>query len=149
MAIVRWDPYREMATMQDRFNRLFGDLSGQRDESIMSRGAWLPAVDIYETDNHELVLEAELPDMKREDIKLTVENNTLTITGERKLQRKIKEEQFHRVERSYGTFSRAFALPPTVDATRVTAEYRDGVLTVTLPLREDAKPRHIPVNAVA
>ena len=149
MAMVRWDPFREFAQLQDRFNRLFNDWAGQRDEGFMSRGAWMPAVDIYENDHHELVLKAELPDMKREDIQLTVENNTLTLRGERKLEREVKEEQFHRIERNYGSFSRAFTLPPTVDTAKVKAEYRDGVLTITLPLREEAKPRHIPVNVAA
>jgi HSP20 family protein len=103
-------------------------------------------VDIYETGNHELVLKAELPDVPREDITLRVENNTLTISGERKMDGEIKEEQYHRVERTYGTFSRSFTLPPTVDTGAIGAEYKNGVLTVRLPLREEAKPKQIQVQ---
>src|SRR6185436_18325369 len=96
-------------------------------------GRWVPAVDIFENDKQELVLKAELPDMKREDIQVVFENSTLTLKGERKFESDIKEEKFHRVERAYGAFSRSFSLPPTVDATRIAAEYKNGVLTVTLP----------------
>lgn len=147
MAIVRWDPFRELQTMQDRMNRIFGDLYSRRlEDDVMSRGDWLPPVDIYETAAHEIVIKAEMPGMKREDIDVRVENNTLTIRGERKRETEVKEEQFHRVERSYGTFARSFSLPSTVDASNVGAEYKDGVLTVTLPTREEAKPRQIAVQ---
>ena len=109
----------------------------------------MPPVDIYQNGDHELVLKAELPDMSREDIDITVENFMLTIKGEKKLVDDVKEEQFHRVERRYGTFSRSFSLPQTVDADRVAAEYKNGVLTVRLPLREEAKPRQIKVDVAA
>jgi HSP20 family protein len=116
-----------------------------RPQEDLTRGAWVPAVDIYSNGQHELVLKAELPDMKEDQFELTVEDNTLTLRGEKKLNTEVAEEHFHRIERSYGAFARSFALPPTVDASKVNAEYRAGVLTVRLPLREEAKPRHIKV----
>ena len=146
MNIVRFDPIRDMATLQDRVNRIFADAYRRDNDDLMTRGAWVPPVDIYETGNHELVLRAELPDVPREDIALRVENNTLTISGERKMDSEIKEQQYHRIERSYGTFSRAFTLPPTVDTSAIAAEYKNGILTVRLPLREEAKPKQIQVQ---
>ena len=125
MAIVRWDPFRE-----------FG-------------GAWMPPVDIYSTGEHELVIKAEIPGMSKDDIDITVENFTLTIRGEKKTEQTVKDDQFHRVERSYGSFTRTFALPQTVDANRVEASYKDGVLTIKLPQREEAKPKQIKVNVAA
>jgi len=146
MNIVRFDPIRDMAALQDRVNRIFADAYRRDNDDLMTRGAWVPPVDIYETGNHELVLRAELPDVPREDIALRVENNTLTISGERKMDTEIKEQQYHRIERAYGTFSRAFTLPPTVDTSAIAAEYKNGVLTVRLPLREEAKPKQIQVQ---
>jgi HSP20 family protein len=116
-----------------------------RPQEDLNRGAWVPVVDIYSNGQHELVLKAELPDMKEEDIELTVENNTLTLRGEKKLDTEVTEEQFHRIERSYGAFARTFALPPTVNADKVSAQYKAGVLTVRLPMREEAKPNRIAV----
>src|SRR5215213_2289004 len=136
MAITRFDPFREFSTIQDRMNRLFGDVY-LRDEDVAPRGNWLPPVDIFETDAHDLVIKAELPDMTREDIEVTVENNTLTLRGTKKLPADVKEEQFRRVERNYGTFNRSFTLPKTVDSSKVSADYRHGVLTVKLPFREE------------
>ena len=104
-------------------------------------------MDIYQTSEHELVLKAELPDLSRDEIDITVENFVLTLKGEKKLAPEVKEEQFHHIERSYGSFSRSFSLPRTVDATKVAADYKNGVLTVRLPLREEAKPRQIKVRA--
>ena len=150
MAIVRWsDPFREFAQLQDRFNRVFNDTYGGADEGLMTSGTWVPPVDIYQNGEHEVVLKAELPDMTREAIDITVDNGTLTIKGEKKLSNEVKEEQFHRIERRYGTFSRSFSLPQTVDPNKVAAEYRNGVLTVRLPLREEAKPRQIKVDVAA
>jgi HSP20 family protein len=106
-------------------------------------------VDIYETDAHDVIIKAELPDMTREDIEVTVENDTLTLKGERKMPEGIKDEQFRRVERTYGAFTRSFTLPNTVDAAKVSAEYKHGVLTVKLPFREEAKPRTINVEVAA
>lgn len=151
MAIVRWDPFREFAQLQEQLNRTFSNAYGRgaSDEGLMSAGAWMPPVDIYQNGDQELVLKAELPDLQRDDIDITVDNGTLTIKGEKKFGGDVKEEQFHRIERRYGTFSRSFSLPPTVDATRVAAEYKNGVLTVKLPLREEAKPRQIKVDVAA
>ena len=130
MTIVRWDPFRD-----------FGFTSGSP--------TWVPPVDIFQTGDHELVLKAELPDMTREDIDITVENFVLTIKGEKRLSTEVKEEQFHHVERRYGAFSRSFSLPRTVDSSKVSAEYKNGVLTIKLPLREEAKPRQIKVDIAA
>ena len=142
MAVVRWEPARDLATMEvDRLQRMFDNLFGEN----VQRG-WMPAVDIYETDSHEFVLKAELPDVKREDINLTFENNVLTLRGERKFEHEAKRDNFHRVERSYGSFSRSFTLPNTVDPSRINAAYKDGILTIRLPQREDAKPKQISVN---
>jgi HSP20 family protein len=125
MAIIRFDPFREFAAL------------------------WVPPVDIYETDSHDVVIKAELPEMTREDIEVTVENNALTLRGTRTLPSDVKEEQFRRLERNYGTFSRSFTLPTTVDSSKVSAEYKNGVLTVKLPFREEAKPRTINVEVAA
>jgi HSP20 family protein len=146
MNIVRFDPFRDVAALQDRVNRLFADAYRRDNDDLMTRGAWVPPVDIYETGNHELVLKAELPEVPREDIALRVENSTLTISGQRKLDDEVKEEQYHRIERTYGSFSRSFTLPPTVDTGAIGAEYKNGVLTVRLPLREEAKPKQIEVQ---
>ena len=147
MAIVRWDPFREVSEMQDRMGRLLGDFYGRRGaDDVMRRGAWIPPVDIYDSGEHELVIKAELPDMKREDIQLTVDNNTLTISGEKKMDGELRDENCHRIERAYGTFTRSFSLPPTVDTGKVSADYKAGVLTIKLPLREEAKPKQIQVK---
>jgi HSP20 family protein len=144
MAIVKVDPFREIAAMQDRMNRLFGNVY-LRDEDTGFRGSWMPAVDIFETDTHDLVLKAEVPGMAREDIEVTVENSTLVLKGEKKFDQEVKDENYRRIERTYGTFHRSFTLPNTVDASNVTAEYKNGVLTVKLPFKEEAKPRTISV----
>jgi len=129
MTIVRWDPFRD-----------FGFTTGN---------SWVPPVDIYQTGDQELVLKAELPDLSREEIDITVENFVLTLKGEKKVAAEVKEEQFHHIERSYGSFSRSFSLPRTVDASKVSADYKNGVLTVRLPLREEARPRQIKVDVAA
>ena len=129
MTIVRWDPFRD-----------FG---------FTAPNTWMPAVDIFQTGDHELVLKAELPDMSRDDIQINIENFVLTIKGEKKVSTDVKEEQYHHIERRYGAFSRSFSLPQTVDSNRVSAEYKNGVLTVKLPLREEAKPRSIKVDVAA
>src|SRR5947207_14993936 len=148
MTIVRWDPICDVTAQQERMSRLL-EASYGRPQEDLTRGAWVPAVDIYSNGQHELVLKAELPDMKEDEIDLSVENNTLTLRGEKKLDAEVTEEQFHRIERSYGSFARTFALPPTVDAGKVSAEYKAGVLTVRLPLREEAKPKQIKVRVAA
>ena len=142
MALVRWNPIGSLAGMEvDRLNRMFSDF-----QTEAFTQAWVPAVDIYETENHEVVIKAELPDVKKEDIGVTVENNVLTLTGERKQEESVKREQFQRVERRFGSFSRSFSLPATVNASQIAASYKDGVLTVRLPRREEAKPKQITVN---
>ena len=146
MAIVRWDPFRDLDLIQDRMRRMFGEAYRQADDDVMRRGVWVPPVDIYDSGNHELVIKAELPDMTKDEIEITVENNTLTLHGEKKMDSSVKDELYHRVERTYGSFSRTFSLPPTVDASKVRADYRNGVLTITLPLREEAKPKQIQVH---
>jgi HSP20 family protein len=148
MTLVRLDSLRDVAALQDRMIRAFEGSYGRPQEDL-TRGAWVPVVDIYSNGQHELVLKAELPDMKEEEIEVAVEENTLTLRGEKKLDREVAEDQFHRIERSYGAFARTFALPPTVDADKVRAEYKAGVLTVRLPLREEAKPKQIKVAAAA
>ena len=130
MAIVRWDPFRD-----------FGFTAPST--------TWMPPVDIFQNGDQELVLKAELPDMAREEIEITVENFVLTIKGDKKFASDVKEEQYHHVERRYGTFSRSFSLPQTVDAGKVAAEYKNGVLTVTLPKREESKPRQVKVTVNA
>ena len=129
MTIVRWDPFRD-----------FG---------FTAPSTWMPPVDIFQTGDHELVLKAELPDMSRDDIDINSENFVLTIKGEKKASSEVKDEQVHHSERRYGSFSRSFSLPQTVDPNRVSAEYKDGVLTVRVPLREEAKPRTIKVDVAA
>jgi HSP20 family protein len=142
MALVRWDPVRELASMEiDRLHDMFTNFYGEG----LSR-SWVPPVDIYETEQHEVVIKAELPDMKREDISVTFENNVLTLKGERKIEREIARDRFQRMERFQGSFSRSFTLPATIDAANIGASYKDGVLTVRLPQREEAKPKQIPVG---
>jgi HSP20 family protein len=143
MALVRWDPARELASMEvDRLNRMFSELWGSED---LSRG-WMPAVDIYMTDAHDVVLKVDLPDMRREDISVTFENGVLSLRGERKFDAETRRENYQRIERFYGNFSRSFTLPATVDASRISAAYKDGVLTVRLPQREDARPKQITIG---
>jgi HSP20 family protein len=146
MANNPWDLMRELSTLQDRMNRIWGNVQERGHDDVTSRGSWMPPVDIYETEGKEIVLKVELPGIRREDIDLTVEQNTLTIKGQRRPDESIREQQYHRLERSYGAFSRSFTLPNTIDATGVRADYRDGVLTITLPTRADARPRQIQVE---
>ena len=145
MPIVKVDPIREFAAMQDRMNRLFGNVY-LRDEDTAFRGNWVPAVDIFETENHDLVVRAELPGMPLENIEVTVENGTLVLKGEKKFDAEVKDESYRRIERTYGTFHRSFTLPNTVNTSKVSADFKNGVLTVRLPFREEAKPRTISVD---
>jgi HSP20 family protein len=142
MALVRWDPVGELASTEvDRLHRMFSSFYSEG----LSR-SWVPPVDIYETEQHEIVLEAELPGMKREDIDITFDNNVLTLKGERKIEHEIARDRFQRMERFEGSFSRSFTLPPTIDAANISASYKDGVLTVRLPQREESKPKQIAVG---
>jgi HSP20 family protein len=148
MNLVRLDSLRDMAAHQEWMSRALEGFYGRSQEEL-APGSWVPAVDIYSTADRELVIKAELSSMTEADIELTVEGNTLTLRGERKLDTEVSKEQFHRIERSFGAFCRTFTLPPTVDASKVTAEYNAGILTVRLPLREEAKPTHIKVQIAA
>jgi len=139
MAIIRWDPFREMTQLQNRFDRLF-DAVGGRQES------WLPAVDVFDTQDA-VVLKAELAGMKPDDIQIEVEDNVLTIKGERKFEEKVDEERYYRVERRFGSFQRSLALPQGVKADQIEAAYDEGILTVTVPKAEQEKPKRIEVQA--
>lgn len=144
MAIVRWDPLRDLVSLQERMNRMFEDSyrgAGRSDDWALG-GAWAPAVDIYEQDGN-IVMKAELPGVDPKDVDVRLENNTLTLSGQRRLDSEVKQENYHRVERAYGTFTRSFTLPSVVDQGHIKAEYKDGVLKVTLPKREEAKPKQI------
>jgi HSP20 family protein len=150
MAIVRWEPFHDLMTVQDRMNRIFEQAfrgvprAGAEEEWALG-GTWAPAVDIYEHEGN-LVLKAELPGIDPKDVQMHVENNVLTLEGERKFDSEVKREQYHRVERAYGHFSRSFTLPNMVDAEKIKAEFsKDGVLRVTLPQREEAKPKQISI----
>src|SRR3982751_2780020 len=149
MSITRYDPFRDLTTLQDEVNRLFSTNfpRGFGDESF-ARGAWTPSVDIFENKD-EIVLEAELPGMNREDFELTIENNVLTLRGERRFEKKDEADNYHRVERAYGSFTRSFTLPQTVSGESATAEYKNGVLRVTLPKREETKARRIEISGEA
>ena len=145
MSITRYDPFHDLRALQDEVNRLFssGMTRGFGDEGI-ARGAWTPTVDIYENKDN-IVLEAELPGMNREDFELSVENNVLTLRGERRFEKRDEGDNYHRVERAYGQFSRSFTLPQTVSAENAAAEYKNGVLRVVLRKREEVKARRIEI----
>lgn len=149
MAIVRWEPFRELLTTQDRLNQLFNQTFGQalasEGQEDVSNRVWAPAVDIYETEQN-LVVKAELPGVDPKDVEVRIENQTLFIRGERKFEKDVKEQNYHRVERSYGAFARSFTLPNTVNAEDVKAEYKNGILTLTLAKREEAKPKTIKIQ---
>lgn len=150
MAVVRWiNPVRELSTMQDRMNRLFEDFFGRTggaQEVEFAAGAWAPIVDIYESDN-EIVVTAELPGLEKEQVGVEYKDGVLTLRGERKLEREVKEESYHRMERSYGSFHRSFTLPGSVDADKINARMKNGVLEIHLPKKEAAKPKQIKVAA--
>lgn len=137
---------RELATMQDRMNRIWSNFYERGQDEVMSRGSWLPPVDVFENESRELILRAELPGLRREDINITIENSTLTIKGERKPDEAVRKDRYHRLERPQGHFARSFTLPDTVDSGRVRADYRDGILTIVLPVREEMRPRQIQVE---
>ena len=142
--LSRWEPFRGAATLQNQVHRLFGTvLEGSGAESNLT--TWAPAVDIYETE-HELVVKADLPEVDPKDLDIRVENNILTIRGERKFEKKVNEDNYLRVERAYGSFSRSFSLANTVNSEAIKADYVNGVLTLTIPKREEAKPKQIKVN---
>lgn len=145
MNIVRYDPFGELRTLQNEMNRLFTGATQGREDII--NGEWLPKVDVFENKDN-LVLEAELPGMKRHDFELSFENNVLTLKGERKFEKKEEGDNYHRIERGYGAFARSFTLPQTVTAEGANAEFENGVLRVTLPKREETKARKIEVKGI-
>lgn len=146
MSITRYDPFRDLRALQDEMNRLFtSNLSRSFSDESIVRGAWAPNVDIYENKD-QIVIEAELPGMNREDFDLTVENNVLTLRGERRFEKKDEKDTYHRVERSYGSFTRSFTLPQSLSGEGATAEYKNGVLRVVLQKREEVKPRRIQIG---
>jgi HSP20 family protein len=149
MVITRWDPFRDVLTLQNRLNSLFQDYNrGQNESDAVSTAAFVPPVDIYE-DQHKIVLKLEVPGMKQEDLDIQVENNTLTVRGERKFEKEEKEENFHRIERRYGSFFRSFTIPTTVNPEAVKAGYDAGVLRIELEKRAEAKPKQIKVQVGA
>ena len=142
--VTRWDAHHGLSGLQEQVNRLFeSSFPGRSDNSALT--TWAPAVDIYETEN-ELVVKADLPDVSEKDLDVRIENNTLTIRAERKFEKKVEEENYLRVERTYGSFSRSFSLPNTVNSEAIKADYKNGVLTVELPKRAESKPKQIKVN---
>jgi len=143
----RWEqPFRGATTLQEQINRVFGDVVGRTGEES-NLTPWAPSVDIYETEN-ELVVKADLPDVNPQNLDIRVENNILTIRGERKFETKVNEENYLRIERAYGSFSRSFSLANSVKLEAIKADYHDGVLTLSLPKREEAKPKQIKVNVI-
>jgi HSP20 family protein len=146
MAISRWDPFREVVTMQNRLNSLFRDMNDA--DSQLTTAAFVPAVDIYE-DDKKVMLKLEVPGIEEKDLDVSVENNTLTVKGERKFESEEKEENFHRIERRYGSFYRAFTLPSTVDTEHVQAKYNAGVLKLELLKKPEAQPKQIKINVAA
>ena len=145
-SITRFEPFRGVSSLQDQINRLFTEAFDRSEGGSLT--PWAPAVDIYETE-HELVVKADLPDVKPEELDIRVEKNILTIRGERKFEKKVDENNYLRVERSYGSFSRSFSLANTVNTEAIKAEYKDGVLTLSIPKREEAKPKQIKVQVGA
>ena len=143
--LTRWDPFRELSTIQDRMNRLFQDAYAPTREEGLSTAAFAPLTDVYEDDNH-VTLKLEVPGIDEKDLDIRVENNNLIIKGERKFENEEKEENFRRVERQYGTFVRSFSLPSTVDTDNINANYDKGVLSITMPKRAEAKPTQIQVG---
>jgi len=143
MTITRWDPFREVVALQNRVNSLFREMN--ESDNPLTAASFVPAVDIYE-DNNKVVLKLEVPGIEEKDLDVRVENNTLTVKGERKFEKEEKEENFHRIERRYGSFYRAFTLPSTVDTEHVGASYNAGVLKLELSKKPEAQPKQIKVN---
>lgn len=148
MNLITYDPFRELRSLQNEVNRVFNSGFSRESDSELMRGAWNPSVDIYENKD-QIVLEAELPGMNPDDVNISIENNLLTIHGERKFEKKDEGDNFHRVERSYGSFTRTFTLPPTVSSENVEANFDNGVLRLALLKREEAKPKRIEIKAAA
>jgi HSP20 family protein len=148
MNIIKYDPFRELRGLHDEMNRLFSGVAPSMQGDEFARGAWSPNVDIYE-DSDKLIVEAELPGMARDDFEVNVENNILTLKGERKFEKKTEGDNYHRVERAYGSFTRQFTLPQSVTAEGATADFENGVLRVALPKREETKARKIEISGTS
>jgi HSP20 family protein len=146
MAIIRWDPFRDLVTLRDRMNRLFEDAvsTARTEEKDMISSSWAPAVDIYE-DEKQLVLTAELPGINEKDVDIKIEDNTLSIHGERKLEKETREENYHRIERAYGSFYRSFTLPNHIDQDKIQAEHENGVLKIIMPKKPELQPRKLKI----
>jgi HSP20 family protein len=145
MAIIRWDPFRDLVTLREKMNRLFEDTLPYRgEEKELIAGSWTPAVDIYEKENA-LVLTTELPGLDEKDIEIKIEDNSLTLKGERKFEKETKEDDYHRLERSYGSFSRSFTLPRYIDEDKINAEYENGILKITMPKKAELKAKKVKV----
>jgi HSP20 family protein len=146
MALVPWDPFKNLATLQERMNRLFDEsLQKGQDAELFTSGTWMPAVDIYETED-EITLVAELPGMDHGDVDIQVRDNSLTLKGERKMEKPVKEETYHRVERAHGSFSRSFTLPTSVDQEKITASFGKGLLEIKMPKSPKARAQQIKIE---
>lgn len=146
MAIIRWDPFRDLVTLREKMNRLFEDAASSRgEEKDLVASSWTPSVDIYETEN-EVILTAELPGIEDKDITLKIDDNTLTIKGERKFEKEAKEENYHRIERAYGSFYRSFGLPRYIEQEKIKAKHEHGILKVTMPKKHESKPVSIKIE---
>ena len=145
MAIIRWDPFRDLITIREKMNRLFEEaVTSRGEEKDMMSSSWTPSVDIYETEN-ELVLSAEIPGIDEKDIEIKLEDNTMTLKGERKFEKETKEENYHRIERAYGSFFRSFTLPPYIDQEKIRAEHHNGILKISMPKKPELKPRSVKI----
>ncbi|MGD9347117.1 MAG: Hsp20/alpha crystallin family protein [Candidatus Aminicenantes bacterium] len=145
MAIIRWDPFRDLVTLREKMNRLFEEAySARGEERDLVSSSWAPSVDIYETEQT-LVLTAEVPGIEDKDIEIKIEDSTLTLKGERKFEKETEEENYHRIERAYGSFYRSFSLPPYIDQDKIEAEHEQGVLKITMPKKHESKPRTVKV----
>lgn len=146
MAIKRWDPMKDLLQMQERMTRLFDEFFPRFGRTeVEPFGGWIPPVDIYETPE-KVVIEAEVPGVEKDNIKIEYSNGVLTIKGERKLEKEVKEEDYHRLERAYGSFQRSFSIPSTIDPDKINATYKNGVLKIELPKQEKAKPKEIKIE---
>lgn len=145
MAIIRWDPFRDLITIREKMNRLFEEaVTSRGEDKDMMSSSWTPSVDIFETEN-ELVLSAEIPGIDEKDIEIKLEDNTLILKGERKFEKETKEENYHRIERAYGSFHRSFTLPPYIDQDKINAEHQDGILKIVMPKMPELKPRKVKI----
>ncbi len=145
MAIIRWDPFRDLITIREKMNRLFEDaVTSRGEEKDFVPSAWTPSVDIFETEN-ELVLSAEVPGINEKDIEIKIEDNTLTLRGERNFEKETKEENYHRIERAYGSFFRSFSLPLYINQDTIKAEHLNGVLKIVMPKKPELKPRQVKI----